>query len=111
MATPNHKDLDMKKNRAQVEANLAAAKAKLADQSKKLADKKLVGKKCRLDPKYRAIESEVRTFNRRLAAMDKIDARNQDLETRRAERAATPKVKKVKEKKVEAPKAKAKKGA
>jgi hypothetical protein len=98
------------KNRAQVEAHLKAAKATLAAHGAKLAEsKKLIGRKCRLDTKYRALESEVRTFNRRLAAMDKIDARNQDLETRRAERLANPKVKKVREKKVEAPKPKAKK--
>jgi hypothetical protein len=88
----------MKTNRAQVERHLAKAKERLAAHGTKLAGKNLKGRKCRLDPKYRSIESEVRQFNRRLAAMDKIDARNQDLENRRAERAATPKVKKVKEK-------------
>lgn len=100
----------MKKNRSQVEAHLANAKTRLEACGKSLAAKNLSGRKCRLDPKYRSIESEIRQFNRRLAAMDKLDARNQDLETRRAERAATPKVKKVREKKVAEPKAKAKKG-
>lgn len=99
----------MNKNRAQVERHLATAKESLAAHGKTLAAKNLTGRKCRLDPKYRSMESLVRTFNRRLAAMDKIDARNQDLETRRAERAATPKVKKVREKKAPEPAKKAKK--
>lgn len=99
----------MKNHRAQVEKHLANAKERLAAHGQTLAAKNLKGRKCRIDPKYRSIESEVRTYNRRLAAMDKIDARNQDLENRRAERAATPKVKKVKEKKAPEPAKKAKK--
>lgn len=99
----------MKSNRAQVETHLANVKVRLAAYGATLAAKKsLVGRKCRLDTKYREIESEVRTYTKRLKAMDKIDARNVDLETRRADRLANPKVKKVRVKAAAAPAPKAK---
>jgi hypothetical protein len=101
----------MKANhRETIEAQLTSAKAELEARKKHLAStKKLDDKAVKRDPRYRQIEGVVRQYARRLKAHDQFLAVEQDLVTRRAERAAAPKVKEKKKKVAPEPKAKAKK--
>ena len=90
----------MSNRRIVYENHLAAYKKALAQRVELLKSRKLADKAEDRDPTFRAIKGKVRQFERRLRALDKVASVNADVEARRAERLANPK---VKEKKPKAP--------
>ena len=82
-----------------IETHLKQAQDALQDRMKLLTGRQFDEKRCKRDARVRELQGLVRQFNRRIKAFDKIVAVNQDLVTRRAERAAQPKLPKVKKKK------------
>lgn len=91
--------------RALYKAHRETALAEVEARKKVLLGKKLDEKAVRRDPAFRRLRAVIKQYDRRIKALDKVDAVNADLVTRRAERAARPKVPKEKKKKVAAPKA------
>ena len=94
----------MTTRREVVEAHLKDATEALQKRTALLATRDMTDKKARKrDTTFRKIEADIRKFKKRLGAFDAMTALNADLVTRRAERAAQPKVPKVKKKVVAAP--------
>lgn len=87
-----------------IDDHIKAAEAGLAARIKVLTEKKLDEKAKKRDVVVRKFQAVIRKYKNRIKAHEKVAAVNADLVTRRAERAAAPKVKK--EKKKAAPKAK-----
>lgn len=85
------------------ESHKQSITAQLEQHKKALAGKKLDDKAQKRDPIFRKLKADLKKYDLRLKALDKVDAVNADLAERRAVRAATPKVKKEKKKKVAAP--------
>jgi hypothetical protein len=99
----------MPQTRPVIEEHLNNAKAALAARAQVLSGKKLDDKAKKRDATYRRLHAEVKKYTSRLKSLEKYLAICADVDTRRAERLATPKKKKEKKKKapVEAkPKAK-----
>jgi hypothetical protein len=95
-------------NRRRVyERHLTSFKNALTVRTDVLKAKKLDEKAQKKDPTFRNIKGKIRQFERRLRAIDKLQAINAEVEARRAERLANPKVKEKKPK--AAPAAKPKK--
>ncbi len=99
----------MSNRRPVYQENLVAYKKALTDRVDVLKSKKLDEKGQRKDPTFKLLKGKIRQFERRLRALDKVDAVNADVEARRADRLANPKVKVKKPKAVAAPAAKPKK--
>lgn len=91
------------------ESHKQTVTAQLEQHKKALAGKKLDEKAQKRDPIFRKLKADIKKFDLRIKALDKVDAVNADLVQRRAERAAQPKVKKEKKKKVAPAAAKPKK--
>lgn len=90
-----------------IDDHIKAAETALAARLKVLTEKKLDEKARKRDVVVRKFQAVIRKYKGRIKAHDKVAAVNADLVTRRAERAAAPKVKKEK-KKAAAPKPKEK---
>ena len=99
----------MANRRAVYERHLTSFKNALSLRASALKAKKLDEKAQQKDPTFRNIKGKIRQFERRLRAIDKVQAVNAEVEARRAERLANPKVKVKKPKAVAAPAAKPKK--
>lgn len=81
-----------------IETHLKSAQQAAAARLQVLQGKKLDKKASRRDARLREIQALERKYKRRLKALGKIDAVNADLEKRRAEKAAQPKMPKEKKK-------------
>ena len=82
-----------------IENHLKQAQDLLNVRLKLLGERQLDDKAKKKDVTVRKYKAEVNQYKRRLAALDKIDAVNADLVTRRAERAEKAKLPKEKKKK------------
>lgn len=88
----------MTTRREVAENHLNAAKQALDARKSALSGRKLNDKQVKRDATYRKIEADVRKWKKRLGAFDAVVALNAEVEQRRAEKAAQPKVKKEKKK-------------
>ncbi len=89
-----------------IDDHIKAAESALASRIKILAEKKLDEKAKKRDIVVRKFQAIIRKYKSRIKAHERVAAVNADLVTRRAAKAAAPKVKKVKKKAAVAPKAK-----
>ncbi len=99
----------MANRRAVYERHLTSFKNALTLRTDTLKAKKVDAKAHSKDPTFRNIKGKIRQFERRIRALDKVQAINAEVEARRAERLANPKVKEKKPKASSAPAAKPKK--
>src|SRR5690348_6586249 len=81
-----------------IENHLKQVQALLAFRMKQLTERQLDPKAQKRDVTVRKYKAEVSQYKRRLAALDKVDAVNADLATRRVERAEKAKLPKEKKK-------------
>jgi len=87
-----------------IEQHIKRAEEALKERTATLKERNIEGKKgTAKDVTFREVQAVLRQYHRRLKALDKADAVNVDVETRRAVRLSTPKVPKEKKKKPVAP--------
>ena len=97
----------LERRRSLYESHLKHAKEAGQARDAALQERKLDEKSRRRDSVVRRLKAVERKYQQRLRALAKVDAVNADLDTRRAERAATPKAPKVKKAKAAPPAPKA----